>query len=74
MKKLSRRGFLTGANTKTVAAVPAVTPPTSPPTRSFLEDFYASRAQASNPPLVYEPTTFVWDETLLARAKRQEKK
>jgi hypothetical protein len=74
MKKLSRRGFLTGTNTKPMATVPVVTPPTPPPTRSFLEDFYASRAQASTPPLVYEPTTFVWDEALLARAKRQEKK
>ncbi len=74
MMKMSRRGFLTATKPKATATGPVVTPPPSEPARSFLEDFYASRAQASNPPLVYEPTTFVWDEALLARAKRQEKK
>lgn len=73
MMRMSRRGFLTGTKSKPAPA-PVAPSPSGAPSRSFLEDFYAARSQASNPPLVYEPTTFVWDEALIARAKTRKEK
>lgn len=77
MTRMSRRGFLTVGRKppapRVGAAIPptAATPQTAAPAKTFLEDFYANRARTANPALVYEPTTFVWDEAWLASIKRK---
>lgn len=79
MKRMSRRGFFAafggeptrGAPLAPVSGPRLVPTPAPAPARTFLEDFYASRA--ANPALVYEPSTFVWDEALIAKCKRKER-
>lgn len=74
MTRMSRRGFLTARQKQPAAPVATVAPPPAAPQKTFLEEFYADRARTANPTLVYEPTTFVWDETWLASIKRKEGK
>lgn len=61
--RMSRRSFLTCARSTPNPTHPSPTAPevSNPPARSFLESFYAQRAHAQCPPLVYEPTCLVWD-------------
>lgn len=69
MKRISRRGFFSALRTENGPVNPVK--PAPAPARTFLEDFYAERARNPQPALVCEPTTFVWDEALIARYKRK---
>jgi hypothetical protein len=68
MKRMSRRNFFTGCRSQLEPSKPLAS--TIKP-QSFLEQFYAQRAEAGLESRNCEPSYFEWDQDFVARHTRK---